>query len=207
MRLKREQYVWWPYLQDCIAAHNASYSHSTRYKIARINESNYLDFLQEKRRNNDVELVFNAYSWSQRGLRPKSWVSKLWRYKIGDRVVLSRSSAYSYEVRQQKYLKKSVHGSYANELFVVKDAYLRKSWSSPKISVPVYKVSRQSIWPNTAPIDGYFYESELALHKSRAEWEKLHGAAGGVSARSPPPTQAMAAASSEEEAESAREKP
>ena len=161
MRLKDEKHVWWPYLEDCIKSHNASYAHGTDFKIGGIRESNYADFLAQKRRNESVHLIFNVASLSQRGLLPKSWRKKIWRYQIGDRVCVSVASAYNYELKQSKFAKKSMKGSYVSEIFVIKDAYLRKSWSSPKISVPVYRVFRHSDLPKTTALPGYFYESEL----------------------------------------------
>lgn len=155
---------WAAHLPGILREYNGSRVKGTDVRRADVTQDNYLELLGKLRRTTEPSMLFNMTE----SLRAPSALSRyLWRYAVGDRVLLARR--VDYDLRDRTYFEKpSVTGAYGPRVLTV--TACRTKLNADFFLCPVYALSSAS-----GPMTGLFYESELS--------PALFDGAGGRAAR------------------------
>jgi PAS domain-containing protein len=144
----------WVRLLDGICRdYNDDFVRGTTVRRSQVNQHNYLDLLEQLFRSPEPTMRFNMAET----FRSPSGLSRfLWKYKVGDRVLLARRVDYDLRGRHH-FEKPSVTGSFGPTVYLVTSCTTKKNWQL--FICPVYTLSRRQ---DGVPLSGKFYEVELA---------------------------------------------
>jgi hypothetical protein len=127
--------------------YNSQNVSGTSVRRSHVNQHNYLELLEQLFKTDDPTALFNLSSTDS---YPPPIAKMVWRYDVGDKVILARRSDYALKDRHY-FEKASVVGAYGPE---VRTVVRRVAKHSGKLFVcPVYELSG---------LEGtFFYDSEL----------------------------------------------
>jgi hypothetical protein len=173
--------VWAKFLPGICEEHNNELIQGTKVLRSSVNQNNYLSLVGKKYKMNattDPSLLFNM---SDAFRSPSRLARFLWRFKVGDQVLLARK--VSYELKKDEgyshFEKPSVVGNFGPKVYTIKAC--RTKFSGDLYLVPVYEL---------ATLTGLFYESELspalfAMGKAPETRASAAAAAAAVTATRP----------------------
>jgi hypothetical protein len=156
---RRGDLGWVRHLPGIVAHHNSQTVPGTSIVRSSVNKRNYLEVLEELYRTDDPTVLFNL---TESANHPPEVARALWRYDVGDRVLVSRKVDDSLTrarvdpetgdtVRKRgKFEKPSEEGSFGPRVHVVTARKLKHNWKL--FIVPVYAVDS---------LRGWWYETEL----------------------------------------------
>jgi hypothetical protein len=168
---------WTALIDPIVRSHNVERVPGTRYRRVDVNNNSWEEVAAQKleadaRRGGggpieDVTTAFNTGTTSESQIPGEAWKKKLFKFRVGDRVLLSRRS--DYREGNKTFPKPSVEGAFGSDTYTVVGAYLRNTRTLEKVSV--YKI-RSDHSQRTIP--GYYYDNELLRlpKKSTAEAEE-----------------------------------
>lgn len=138
---------WAALLPGICKDYNNALVRGTDVRRRDVNQDNYLQLLEKLHRTTEPSLLFNMAET----FRYPSGLSRfLWRYAVGDKVLLARR--VDYDLRGRNYFEKpSVAGTYGPKVYTVTEC--RTKLNADLFLCPVYALS---------PLTGLFYESELS---------------------------------------------
>ena len=93
---------WINLLQEVINTHNRQKIEHTSFTPIDIDDSNFQEFLNELYRTDDYSLTYNTNSIDSRSILNKDWLNKLFKFKVGQKVLVAR-----YSLRGRKAFEKS----------------------------------------------------------------------------------------------------
>jgi hypothetical protein len=136
---------WSVFVRGIVDEYNARKIRGTTIKRSSVGKDNYMDLLEELYRSEEPSLLLNIASGAN--FTPATR-RKLWRYSVGDRVLLRRE--LDYHIKKSAFDKPTVLGSYAPRTRLVQRLLLKSN--ANLFLTPVYGLSR---------IKEYFYEKDL----------------------------------------------
>jgi hypothetical protein len=146
---------WVVHLPGILADHNAQLIKGTRIRRNSVDQNNYLDLVGKLYKSTEPSMLFNM---AEPIRAPSKLARFLWRYAVGDRVMLARR--VDYDLKDKTYFEKpSVKGAFGPKVYTV--TACRVKMNSAFFLNPVYQLSQ---------LTGLYYESELspALFTPRA---------------------------------------
>lgn len=131
---------WVDILQAVIKRHNNDLYPGTRYRRQTIDKPNFNNFLRQKYKYKAPKMSFNVHSINWRTL-PKSWVSRIWKFKFNQRVAIANEvlndslvnkartvkAKKAAKAKRSAFKKKSRDGYFANRAFRIADMFVRAS--------------------------------------------------------------------------------
>jgi hypothetical protein len=188
---------WTALVDPIVRSHNVERVPGTRYRRVDVNNNSWLEVAAQKleadsRRGGggpmeDVTTAFNTGTTSESQI-PEAWRKRLFKFRVGDRVLLSRRS--DYRETNKTFPKPSVEGAFGSDTYTVIGAYLRNTRTLEKVSV--YKI-RSDASKRTVP--GFYYDNELLKLPPQAPPRRSNNAASAASElESAEPTTAAAVA-------------
>lgn len=143
---------WVRHLPGVLRDFNNSKIKGTDVKRSSVNHTNYLDLLGKLRHTSEPSLLFNM---TEAFNAPSGLARFLWRYSLGDKVLLARR--VDYAIKNRSYFEKpSVSGTFGPRVYTV--VACRTKLNAEYFLCPIYGISS----PGTGRLSGYFYESELS---------------------------------------------
>jgi hypothetical protein len=137
---------WLHLLPGIIRQYNNGFVSGTTVRRMDVNAQNYLKLLEQLQSSDDPTLLFNIGTTTH---YPKPLEKLIWRYKIGQKVLLARRVDYTLK-NKSNFEKPSLVGSYGPEVYTVTERAGKNNW---KLFIcPVYRLSGLTSW---------FYESEI----------------------------------------------
>jgi hypothetical protein len=142
-----KDHVWIDKIDGILAEYNSQNIPGTDIPRDSVTKENFMSLL-EKLRNSKDPTMFHHLSTSH-NFSP-NLQAKLWKYKLGQRVLVAREADYEAEgQKSNSFFKRSVDGSWAPTVRTVTDLWMKDSRYR---LTPTYAVSG---------LVGKFYESEL----------------------------------------------
>jgi hypothetical protein len=138
--------VWVDLVPGIVADYNRRYVTGTKIVRRDVNKKNQLDVIRQRYRVQDPTPLFNLGVAGKLSDRMEKKLG--FRFKVGDRVLLSTSA--NYELKSGYFAKKSVRGNYARKVYKVTAVRLKSN--RDLFMSQVYKLDG---------LKGYFYEREL----------------------------------------------
>lgn len=138
---------WAVHLPGILADYNRSLIKGTDVRRADVNQDNYLRLVGKLYRSTEPSMLFNM---AETFRHPSALARYLWRYSVGDKVLLARR--VDYDLRGKTYFEKpSVAGTFGPKVYTVTEC--RTKLNSAFFLCPVYSLSS---------LTGLYYESELS---------------------------------------------
>lgn len=138
---------WTKHLPGIVASYNEKMITGTNIKRKDISRANYGEVIAKRLGAKDYAPLINTSVSSHFS---KEMRQLLFKFQIGDKVLLARSAHYNVRMHGGKFAKKSVIGSYGDKVYTVKKCLLK---SNDRFFLnPVYRLSR---------LKGLYYSSEL----------------------------------------------
>jgi len=160
---------WVVHLPGILKDYNSWRIKGTDVRRGDVNQDNYLTLLGKLRRTSEPSMLFNM---AETFRAPTALAKFLWRYAVGDKVLLARR--VDYALKDRTYFEKpSVSGTYGPTVYTV--SACRTKLNADLFLCPVYALA-----PN---LTGWFYESEL----SPALFANNNNANGAEQQQAPPP--------------------
>lgn len=145
---------WIDILPLIIRDYNSRYIKGTKIKRGSVNKDNYMDFLARKYKTDRPGLMLNLLTANK---FLKSFEDKLFKFQIGQTVLVRSDSNYSSQ--KKTFKKKSLEGSFDSEIFVVVRKLLKAS--GRLFVTPVYKIQGKK----SGLLKSLFYETDLVPAK------------------------------------------
>jgi hypothetical protein len=139
---------WVGLIPGLVRDYNIKHVPGTDVRRIDVDARNYLDLLEEVHGSADPTAHFNA---AQSGHYSKRVTKALWKYQMGDKVLLARSANRLLKKEKGSFEKPSVEGSFGPQIFTISRLRLK---DSHYFLTPVYGLEE-------APPKILFYESEL----------------------------------------------
>ena len=117
---------WIDILPEVIATHNRKKIKHTSYSPNDINDKNFLDFLNQKNKTNDITMLYNTNSISFESIPKGKWREKAFKFDIGDKVLATYKSLKGTKA----FFKPSVEGNYSKKPYIIKRGFLRQTKNS-----------------------------------------------------------------------------
>ena len=114
---------WVDLLPEVIYNHNRQRIPGTSYSPLEIDDTNFLDFLNECNNVDDITTTFNTNSYDSRAFGNKQWLRKIFEFQVGDKVLASK---YALDGRKA-FQKSSVEGTFSRLPYFIKRAQLNNS--------------------------------------------------------------------------------
>lgn len=138
---------WAVHLPGILRDYNNALIKGTDVRRRDVDQNNYLELLGKLYRSEEPSMLINM---TEAYRAPSSLARYLWRYKIGDRVLLARR--VDYALKGKHYFEKpSVSGSFGPKVYTV--TACRTKLNADLFICPVYALD--------GGLTGLFYESEL----------------------------------------------
>lgn len=158
LEARGDKFHWLEAMRSVVESVNKEVVPGTTFKRNAVNPNNALKFISQKAKVKDASLLFNI---GRSSARPGSILHKVVRFKIGDKVLLTREADPTVKRKDIEYGKKSIQGYYSDRLFVIKEAILSLNAVSPKkVFVQSYRLA--TLERPDITLDGVFYVEELA---------------------------------------------
>jgi len=138
---------WVDHLPKILLDYNRKTIAGTKVRRSSVNQNNYLTLAGQLYNSTDPTMLFNM---AESFRAPSGLARLLWRYAVGDKVLLSRR--VDYDIKDKGYFEKpSVVGTFGPKVYTV--TACRTKLSGDLFLCPVYELS---------DLTGVFYESELS---------------------------------------------
>ena len=138
---------WTKHLPGIVAYYNEKKIAGTDIKRKDISRANFGEVIAKRLGAKDYSPLINTSVSSNFS---KKMRQLLFKFQVGDKVLLARSAHYNVRMQGGKFGKKSVIGSYGDKVYTVKKCLLK---SNDRFFLnPVYRLSR---------LKGLYYSSEL----------------------------------------------
>ena len=130
---------WLEYLPAICSEYNKTKIEGTSYRRQAVNRVNFSHFLAQLLKTSEPELTFNSFKAGP--FENRDWNRRIFKFDLGDRVLLARRAVWDDESEKKKaFTKTSVEGGYGKRIFTVGGRQLRASkWQ--KSYVPVYSLT------------------------------------------------------------------
>ena len=142
---------WVQFTDDICQHYNRQYIPSTNLRRFEVDKMNYLSVLEQLYKTRKPALQFNTFSL---GHFPKKMETKLFKYPIGTKVLLSRK--VSYKMKTHVFEKPSVIGYWGDTIYEISDLKLKHG--SKWTLVPVYQLRNAE---TKKILKGYYYGVEI----------------------------------------------
>lgn len=143
---------WVDYLAPICDEYNAEKIAGTSYRRRAVQKGNFDHFLEQLFKTDDAELLFNAAKAGP--FERESWNRRVFRYDLGDRVLLARSANWKESGEKLgAFGKATMRGAFGAKSYTVSGRQLRVDRSRKRM-VPVYALAEMG--PAM-----HFYEREL----------------------------------------------
>lgn len=142
---------WVDFVEPLLKEYNTSKIEGTSYTRQSVNKYNFDHFLTQLLKTDQPELLFNSGTVAP--FRYEKWNKLLFRYSLGQKVLLSKRAEWKSRHRYHAFEKYSVEGGYSEKIYTVSGMQLRKTHKLRDL-VPVYSLKEYG--PSM-----HFYESEL----------------------------------------------
>ena len=145
---------WIGYLAAICSEYNQTKIEGTSYRRQAVNRINFSHFLSQLLKTPEPELTFNSFKAGP--FENKDWNSRIFKFDLGDRVLLSRRATWDDDKEKLKvFTKISTEGGFGKRTFTVGGRQLHASkWQ--KSYVPVYSLNE--LGPSL-----HFYSNELKM--------------------------------------------
>ena len=145
---------WIDLVAGLVSEYNKEKIDNTSYSRQSVDQKNFLHFLSQLLRVEDPELQFNAFK-----LGPfvnKRWNSKIFKFDLGDKVVVARSANWKDgDEKLGTFGKVSMLGGFGNNIYTISGRQLRSTKTRDRF-VEVYSLAE--FGPSL-----HFYSKELTL--------------------------------------------
>ena len=125
MKVRKTGKSWIAHLDEVISHYNSLKAFKTSYPRISINAGNFYAYLNERYGVDDVTMSFSSSSLDIRAIPIEAWKNKLFRFRLGARVLLSASG--DYRIANKGFYKKTTSGTYGAQVYEIAGAKLRKS--------------------------------------------------------------------------------
>lgn len=142
---------WVDFLEPLLREYNTSKIEGTSYTRQSVNKYNFEHFLSQLLKTDQPELRFNAGAVGP--FRHEKWNRLVFRFSLGQKVLLSKRAEWKSKHRYHAFEKYSVEGGYSSNVYTVSGMQLRRT-RQPNSLVAVY--SLREYGPGM-----HFYEPEL----------------------------------------------
>lgn len=143
---------WVTHLPGILRDYNQSKIKGTNVRRSDVSQDNYLNLLGQLRHTSEPSLLFNM---SEAHNAPSGLSRFLWRYSVGDRVLLARR--VDYAIRGKNYFEKpSVAGTFGPRVYTI--TACRTKLNSEYFLCPVYGLTSDE----TGPLSGWYYQEEVS---------------------------------------------
>lgn len=136
---------WIKHIPGIVSDYNKRFVNGTKIRRIDVSKENYLQILEQRWKLPDASFALNT---RQANNFSPALTAKLFKYKPGDKVLLSYSA--NYAVKHDVFSKKSTIGSYAPEIYEIEAVTLKST--DKFFYTPCYRL---------VSLVGLFYESEL----------------------------------------------
>lgn len=141
----KDRYNWTRHVNPILEDYNSKFVTGTDIKRSSVNETNYFRVLEDRWKIKDAPTMMSLLTQNS---IPKPLSDKIFKYDIGDKVLLSRDA--NYNLKQSKFTKRSVTGSFGPDPYIIIARKLKNTRNL--FLTPVYGLKQLS---------GLFYETEL----------------------------------------------
>ena len=114
---------WVNLLSEVIYNHNRQKVRGTSFSPLEIDDGNFFTFLNELHNVDDATMNFSSNSIDSRSIENKIWLSKIFKFRIGQKVLATRYAL----VGRKAFAKSSVEGTFDPTPFFIKRAKLRQT--------------------------------------------------------------------------------
>jgi hypothetical protein len=144
MKANPKETDWTQFVDGIVKDYNSQKIPGTNITRNSVNKNNYMQLLEQLYKSTDASMLFNVSA----GMNVSPSVRKtIWRYNVGDKVLLNRNPDYTEG--KDAFLKTSVKGTYGETVYTITEqVYKTSHWTI----VPTYRLNK---------IKGLFYEAEL----------------------------------------------
>ena len=122
---------WLDYLTPVINEHNRGKISGTHFKRNQIDSSNFFNFMAKKHRVKDFAVFLNSSRIRGSNMRNKKWLNAIFKFQVGDRVLLARK--VMPDEKGSTFKKKPSHVGYFSETIYRVDS--RELASTKKLSL------------------------------------------------------------------------
>ena len=143
---------WIQYLAAICSEYNQTKIEGTSYRRQAINNYNFSHFLTQLLKTPQPELLFNSAKAGP--FVHEAWNRKIFKFHLGQRVLLSRTANWSGG-QQQVFVRPSVRGAFGKQVYTISGRQLRTT-KHFKSYVPVYSLAE--LGPSL-----HFYTNELKV--------------------------------------------
>lgn len=150
---------WLDLLDSITDEYNNKRIKHTSFRRKDVDTSNQFEFLDQLLRTTDSSMRLNTAVINSIGGWPGPAADKLYRYRVGERVLLRRKTDYSEEkgavearLSKKFFLKPSEKGAFSEKVYTVRRRFLKGSRTGIAL-LPAYKLVGKP---------GSFYEDELS---------------------------------------------
>ena len=133
---------WWQIMAGVQDHYNRAYFPNTKFRRDTINNDNFLDFLDEKWKSQDATVGFNTERMGTRLIRKLPSLHKMFKYRVGDRVIVSRKAHYTAKEKGGRFHKTSTGGHFSRTPYRVTSLQTRSSREGH--ITPVYTLKREA---------------------------------------------------------------
>jgi hypothetical protein len=148
----KKQKRWIEFLAAICSEYNQTKIEGTSYRRQAVNRKNFSHFLSQLLKDSEPELRFNSFKAGP--FQNSEWNRRIFKYSLGDRVLLARRATWDDQSEKQKvFTKTSLEGGFGKRVFTVSGRQLRAS-KMHKSYVQVYSLAE--LGPSL-----HFYANEL----------------------------------------------
>ena len=122
-RISRGGKKWIDLLPEVIASHNRKKVEGTSFSPNEIDDSNFREYTNQLEDVEDATLYFNTNSIDHRSILSTTWKNKIFKFKIGDKVLVTRDSLKG----RKAFKKASVEGTFDSTPYYIHRIKLRNS--------------------------------------------------------------------------------
>lgn len=179
---------WTAFVDPFVIYHNNKHAYGTSFKRSEINDSNFLEYLDERLGVSDSTTAFNSSSIDLRSLSDEM-AAALFRYFPGESVLLARKALSIVDETGKKdgsaFTKASVIGSFSNIEYRISSCKLKLT-RDQKLVPGKFSKGRPPAFSFTSfvlffsvytlisagankPVRGQFYTNELAPYPARSK--------------------------------------
>jgi hypothetical protein len=143
---------WTKFVKPLVDEYNSEKIEHTSYRRQAVNRGNFSHFLSQLLKTDEPELTFNSFKAGP--FANETWNRKIFKYNLGQRVLLARRANWKDNQEKLKtFTKISTAGGFGSAVYTVTGRQLRASKGS-KSYVPVYSLGE--LGPSL-----HFYTNEL----------------------------------------------
>lgn len=142
---------WVDFIEPLLKEYNTTKIEGTSYTRQSVNKYNFDHFLSQLLKTDQPELLFNSGAVGP--FQHEKWNRLLFRFSLGQKVLLSKRAEWKTRHRYHAFEKYSVEGGYSDRTYTVSGMQLRRT-SKLRDLVAVYSLKEYG--PSL-----HFYEPEL----------------------------------------------